>query len=66
MMTPEEQEQKRNRWFKKRYDYVCLDCGTSSTRRATSGHNGAVRRCINCRSANILREDHPLLNMKKV
>ena len=48
------------------YRYICCDCEHSVIRRATSSHNGTSRKCLDCGSRNMLREDHPLLTMKCV
>jgi putative FmdB family regulatory protein len=57
---------RKNNWYDKYYEYICLECNNSVSRRATSSTNGSARKCPECGSHNILREDHPLLKMGKV
>jgi len=55
---------KKIKWYMEYHQYVCLNCNNAVLRRATSGHNGVARKCPLCQSTNILRDDHPFLNMK--
>jgi predicted SprT family Zn-dependent metalloprotease len=48
---------------KQRYNYYCQNC-KNVIRRQESLANNCIRRCTECGSTDILREDHPYIGGK--
>ena len=43
------------------HNYICQNCGHTIIKQP-KGVQGGSRRCPECRSNNLLRDDHPLLH----